>query len=134
MTRDAHLALLAILSAVMLVGCFLVTEPDIRGDIRFSVTNDSGRDIRVTTSASGQGISSGGTTDMAPDSVAEISEPLTANWSIAVDGAPLLTSADRPDLVPPAGRNSAQLVIEITVDATGARITGTRLTFRVTGD
>ena len=113
----------------MLTGCFPITGPDIRGEVLFVVTNDSGRDIRVTTSASGKGISSDGTTDMAPDSATEINEPLTANWSIAIDGAPVLTSADRPDLAPTSGQESASLVIEITVDATGPRVTGTSFAF-----
>ena len=130
MARRGRLAPLAILSAVMLTGCFPVTEPDIRGDVRFVVTNDSGRVVQVRTSASGRDVSSDGTVDVPAHEAAEINVPLTANWSIAIDGATLLTSADRPDLVPPTGQGSASLVIEITVDATGPRVTGTRLTAR----
>ncbi len=130
MTRRGRLAPLAILSALMLTGCFPVTEPDVRGDIRVLVTNVSGRDIRVTTSASGQGISADRTVALG-GGAAEINMPLTAKWSIAIDGAPFLTSAERPDLVPPAGQDPASLVIEITVDATGPRVTGTR--FRSSG-
>ena len=127
MTLRGRIAPLAIVSAVMLTGCFAVTEPDIRGDIRFVVTNGSGRVVQVRTSASGQDVSSDRTVDVPAHEAAEINLPLTPNWSIAVDGAPLLTSADRPDLVPPTGQDSASLVIEITIDATGPRVTGTRL-------
>lgn len=126
-----RLVLLAVVALATLVAACApggLIGPDVAGELRITVRNDSGRPVVLTAAAQGDGVTSDGEYPVNGDGLPTFILPLPADggWKVGIDGASLIDAASRPDLRVPSGAK-ADLEIEIVVTGAGPRVTAAKL-------
>ena len=107
-----------LLLIVMAAAC-ATSGPTDYGDLRVGVDNASPKEVTVTVTSSGPGMTGGGDVNVLPGTGSESIVPLASTWEVKVDGRHIIGSGDRADLALPSPGQRQDLMIRIQVTADG---------------
>ena len=107
-----------VLFIAMAAACSVFGPTDY-GDLHAAIDNASPKDVAVTVTSSGPGMTGGGQVNALPGSSTESIVPLASTWEVQVDGRHIIGSGDRTDLALPSPGRRQDLMIRIQVAADG---------------
>jgi len=110
--------IVGLLLVVMAAACS-TRGPTDYGDLRAAIDNASPKDVAVTVTSSGPGMTGGGDVNTLPGTSSESIVPLASMWEVKVDGRHIIGSGDRTDLALPSPGQRQDLLIHVQVAADG---------------